>query len=823
MRARTAGVLTLLIAAFAAPVLGGFAGTDLFIPMAGRGVGTYPSNWFTTVYLYNPNATAVAVDLTFLERNKDNVAASPPKVTDTLAPGETKVFENIVETTFGRTGTVYGAVRIQCTEKVVASTRVYSKESDSAPLTQSFGQDFAATPASFAIGLNESTDILGGYTTQPYQDSQARFNIGCVETTGVGSATVRWIARDASGQEQKHYDRTVPRLSQTQGFFHDYFTGVDLTTARISANVIAGSGRVICYGSLVTNDKTFPKPVQDPTTFEMVYPEEVLGTTTVQHDATLTGDGTPASLLGINDGGVAQAKLSATGGTAGQVLGTDGAALRWQDDGLGLPYGGEAASDAGVLVVTNTGAGQAVVGNSPAGLGVVGLSGAGTGVYGDGGGAGVRPRRPPRARVVGEAETADNAGVLGSNPDPAGWAGAFVGRVAITGDLACGGCVHGDDIADAQVTKGKLAATVGTAGQVLGTDGNGLQWQNDGLTLPFVGSGEGASPPFSGFTSAFAIEGTDWGTVGITGSGACTGVLGTTSGDIPGGLTCAGLAGHSNTRAGVSGTTNSTTPSGMGVRGLNSGYNTFGYLAGAYGAAGENGPFAGYLGYSDAGVFGKHATTDNQGHLARADKGVWGRAFNSGGIGVHGESSNGEGVYGSSGGASAGVHGFSGSKAGVWGESTSDAGILGTTTTGYAGYFIGRLLNTNLTGGGEHDVCADSTGVLVNCGTSDVRLKRDVVDLSSEIEVASALRQLRTVAYSWDTALERARNLGDRREIGLIAQEVEAVLPQVVSTGADGYKSVDYGKLTALLIEVAKAQQARIDSLEDRLAAIEAR
>ena len=239
---------------FCSPVLAGFAGTDLFIPMAGRGVGAYPSNWFTTVYLYNPSATAVSVDLSFLERNKDNVATSPPKVTDTLAPRETKVYENIVETTFGKTA--YGAVRIQCAEKVVASARVFSKESVDAPLTQSFGQDFAATPASFAIGLNESTDILGGYTTQPYQDSEARFNLGCVETTGVGSATVRWIARDAAGVEQKHYDRTVSRLSQTQGFFHDYFTGVDLTTSRITANVIAGSGKVICYGSLVTNDKS---------------------------------------------------------------------------------------------------------------------------------------------------------------------------------------------------------------------------------------------------------------------------------------------------------------------------------------------------------------------------------------------------------------------------------------------------------------------------------------------------------------------------------------------------------------------------------------
>ena len=138
MRSRFALALTVLFLVAATPALAGFAGTDLFLPMAGRGVGAYPANWFTTVYLHNPSAAPVDVDLTFLERNKDNVTNAPPTVTDTLAAGETKVYENIVETTFGKTGTVYGAIRIQCASKVVATSRVYSKESASAPLTQSW-------------------------------------------------------------------------------------------------------------------------------------------------------------------------------------------------------------------------------------------------------------------------------------------------------------------------------------------------------------------------------------------------------------------------------------------------------------------------------------------------------------------------------------------------------------------------------------------------------------------------------------------------------------------------------------------------------------
>ncbi|MFI5168157.1 MAG: tail fiber domain-containing protein, partial [Thermoanaerobaculales bacterium] len=63
-----------------------------------------------------------------------------------------------------------------------------------------------------------------------------------------------------------------------------------------------------------------------------------------------------------------------------------------------------------------------------------------------------------------------------------------------------------------------------------------------------------------------------------------------------------------------------------------------------------------------------------------------------------------------------------------------------------------------------------------------------------------------------------AANAGTNREIGFIAQEVEAVLPEVVHVEADGYRSMDYAKLTALLVEVAKAQQTEIEALKMALA-----
>jgi hypothetical protein len=49
--------------------------------------------------------------------------------------------------------------------------------------------------------------------------------------------------------------------------------------------------------------------------------------------------------------------------------------------------------------------------------------------------------------------------------------------------------------------------------------------------------------------------------------------------------------------------------------------------------------------------------------------------------------------------------------------------------------------------------------------------------------------------------------------VGVIAQDVEAVLPEAVVTDADGYKSVRYHYLIALLIEAIKEQDAALDAL----------
>ena len=58
-----------------------------------------------------------------------------------------------------------------------------------------------------------------------------------------------------------------------------------------------------------------------------------------------------------------------------------------------------------------------------------------------------------------------------------------------------------------------------------------------------------------------------------------------------------------------------------------------------------------------------------------------------------------------------------------------------------------------------------------------------------------------------------APSRGTDRQIGVIAQEVEDIFPQVVHTDSQGYKSVEYSKLVAPLIEAVKTLKAENDNL----------
>jgi len=136
-----------------------------------------------------------------------------------------------------------------------------------------------------------------------------------------------------------------------------------------------------------------------------------------------------------------------------------------------------------------------------------------------------------------------------------------------------------------------------------------------------------------------------------------------------------------------------------------------------------------------------------------------------------------------------------------------------------------NIRDFSLKGTGNRSVSADANGNLI-ITPSDARLKIDVVAVGQERDVRADLARLRGVFFRWDTSVLRARDLGPQREMGFLAQEVEAVLPEVVSTGPDGYRTVDYARLTAFLIEVAKSQEAEIarqrEALDEQRALLDA-
>jgi hypothetical protein len=88
---------------------------------------------------------------------------------------------------------------------------------------------------------------------------------------------------------------------------------------------------------------------------------------------------------------------------------------------------------------------------------------------------------------------------------------------------------------------------------------------------------------------------------------------------------------------------------------------------------------------------------------------------------------------------------------------------------------------------------------------SDERFKTNIHPLDNPLAQVLALRG---VSYEWKDKVR-----GEGRQIGFIAQEIEKVLPELVITNADGYKSVQYQNLVPVLVEAIKQQQAQIEQL----------
>jgi len=103
---------------------------------------------------------------------------------------------------------------------------------------------------------------------------------------------------------------------------------------------------------------------------------------------------------------------------------------------------------------------------------------------------------------------------------------------------------------------------------------------------------------------------------------------------------------------------------------------------------------------------------------------------------------------------------------------------------------------------------------------SDQRLKTDIRTIENALD---KVLKMRGVSFRWNNeALER-QGFDESPRIGLIAQELEEQVPELVREQGDGTMTVSYGDLTAVLVEAIKEQQTALDEKEARILELEER
>ena len=107
-------------------------------------------------------------------------------------------------------------------------------------------------------------------------------------------------------------------------------------------------------------------------------------------------------------------------------------------------------------------------------------------------------------------------------------------------------------------------------------------------------------------------------------------------------------------------------------------------------------------------------------------------------------------------------------------------------------------------------------GDVVAFSSSDKRLKDDITLID---EPLSKVMSLDAIEFNWND--NQSTYTG--HDIGLVAQQVEEVAPEIVETRKDGYKAIKYEKVNALLVGAIQEQQKKIEFLEKRLESLERR
>jgi len=231
-----------------------------------------------------------------------------------------------------------------------------------------------------------------------------------------------------------------------------------------------------------------------------------------------------------------------------------------------------------------------------------------------------------------------------------------------------------------------------------------------------------------------------------------------------------------------------------------------------------------------------------------------GNTFSGNSAGMSNEDGNSNTFYGGSAGyynTSGDFNSFIGGSAGnnnTTGSSNTYIGYLAgnLNSTGSGNVFLGYLVGFSETGSDKLYIDNSNTsspliygdfstddvqinGDLCYTGTfggcSDKRYKKNVKPITNALQ---NLLMINGVYFDWRKEEFSEMVFADGKQIGIIAQEVETVYPEIVNTDKNGYKTLDYSKLSVILLQAIKEQQlvieeqsGKIEEMNQRLEAIE--
>ncbi|MEP2026215.1 MAG: tail fiber domain-containing protein [Reichenbachiella sp.] len=157
----------------------------------------------------------------------------------------------------------------------------------------------------------------------------------------------------------------------------------------------------------------------------------------------------------------------------------------------------------------------------------------------------------------------------------------------------------------------------------------------------------------------------------------------------------------------------------------------------------------------------------------------------------------------------------------------------GGINMGQNAYTDGIVMNYDNSGGGILEMYSGSAAQVVLNGTngtgdftgavthtSDARFKKNVKSIDGAL---AKTQQLNGYTYNWNKLAKKQKGIDNKEEqVGVLAQELEAVFPQLVKTDDEGYKSVNYAALTAVLIEAVKELSEQVGTLQGENAELKA-